>query len=75
MSVFKDKLNGKASMMRRITLILIYTGVVWGTLELVAYCIFLKYGIEYDIHVALISIPFGAAITGKVAQKFAETKK
>jgi hypothetical protein len=73
MSIFNDS-KGKASMMRRISYMLIITAIVWGTAELIAYMILTKHGVDYDVHTTLISSVFGMGIAGKFGQKWVESK-
>lgn len=74
MSIFEDE-KGKASMMRRVSYMLIITAIVWGTAEVIASMVFAKYNIDYELHTALISGLFGTGVAGKFGQKWVESKK
>jgi len=67
--------KGQRSLMRLITLLIVCTGLLWGLIEVVAYLILSKYGIEYDIHETLILTTISIGVTGKGTQKAIEVLK
>lgn len=73
MSIFNDD-TGKASMMRKVTWFIILTSLAWGTVEILAYIIFAKYGIEFDVHETLILTTLSLGLTGKGVQKAIENR-
>lgn len=74
MSIFNDD-SGKKSLMRKITWIIILTGLAWGTAEVIWAMIMSKYGIEFDIHETLIITTISIGIAGKGTQKAIEILK
>ena len=67
--------KGEKSLMRLITLIIVLSGLLWGLIEVIAYIILKKYGIDYDIHETLILTTISIGVTGKGTQKAIEMLK
>jgi hypothetical protein len=72
MDFLKDD-KGQKSLMRLITLLIISAGLLWGFIEIIAYLVFKKYGIDFDIHETLILTTLSIGVTGKGAQKAIES--
>ena len=64
--------KGQKSLMRLITLLIVSAGLLWGFVEVVAYLILKKYGIDFDIHETLILTTISIGVTGKGTQKAIE---
>ena len=67
--------KGEKSLMRLITLIIVLCGLFWGLIEVVAYMVLKKYGIDFDIHETLILTTISIGVTGKGSQKAIEMLK
>jgi len=67
--------KGEKSLMRLITLIIVLSGLLWGLIEVIAYIILKKYGIDFDIHETLILTTISIGVTGKGTQKAIEMLK
>ena len=67
--------KGEKSLMRLITLIIVLSGLLWGLIEVIAYIILKKYGVDYDIHETLILTTISIGVTGKGTQKAIEMLK
>lgn len=67
--------KGEKSLMRLITLIIVLSGLLWGSIEVLAYMILKKYGIDFDIHETLILTTISIGVTGKGTQKAIEMLK
>ena len=67
--------KGEKSLMRLITLLIVCAGLFWGFVEVVAYLILKKYGIDFDIHETLILTTISIGVTGKGTQKAIEILK
>jgi len=67
--------KGEKSLMRLITLLIVCAGLLWGFVEVVAYLILKKYGIDFDIHETLILTTISIGVTGKGTQKAIEILK
>ncbi len=74
MGFLKDD-EGQKSLMRLITLLIVCTGLFWGSIEVIAHLILSKYGIEYDIHETIILTTISIGVTGKGTQKAIEILK
>jgi hypothetical protein len=72
MDFLKDD-KGQKSLMRLITLLIISAGLLWGFIEIIAYLVFKKYGIDFDIHETLILTTLSIGVTGKGAEKAIES--
>jgi hypothetical protein len=70
MSLLEDD-KGKKSLMRIVTLLIVVTALLWGTIEVV-YSLFNN---DFNIHVTLILSVLGVGVTGKLGQKIAERIK
>ena len=70
MSKFKDD-NGKESMIRKISWLIVITSLVWGSAEIV-YSFFVN---DFTIHSYLILSTLLIGVGGKVGQSFAEKFK
>jgi hypothetical protein len=74
MGFLKDD-KGQKSLMRLITLLIVCAGLLWGFVEILAYLILKKYGVDYDIHETLILTTISIGVTGKGTQKAIEMLK
>jgi hypothetical protein len=63
--------NGRKSMMRLMTLIIVVSGLVWGSVEvLISF-----FHPEFDLHETLILTTISIGVTGKGTQKALEMLK
>ena len=70
MSEFKDD-KGKASMMRKLTWLIVIVSLIWGSSELT----YSWFNNDYKIHETFILTTLGMGIGGKAWQKIIELRK